>query len=295
MNRRHFGRLLAGLSALQGLTLATSAHADKPKNAAPVVGDRSQETLESLNTFLGGDAMRIGIVVYPGMVLQDVVGLTSVFQSLAGSQIHLIGKSTDPVGSGDPEQPALITVTPTVTLDKAPKELDVLIVPGGLPGKYAMMEDPEVLDFLKARAPKTRYMASVGTGSLVLGAAGLLQGYKATTYWPMRGMLKELGATQVSKRVVVDRNRITAGGTTASLDLGLTLIEMLRNPAQAQLVQLYLEYDPQPPYKGGSPEKAPPKVTSFMTNMYAGLIEQGQATSKRAMQALKDAAAAAKK
>jgi cyclohexyl-isocyanide hydratase len=289
MNRRYFGRMLAALGTLQGLGATREALAapTPAKNQMSKAETEGLDNLQTYTTFLGGDPMRVGIVVYPGMYLQDVVGLTTVFESLAGRQIHLLWKRIEPVGSGDDELPALISVQPTATFENAPKDLDVLIVPGTLPGKYAMMEDPELLDFLVKQAPKVRYVASVGTGSLVLGAAGLLKGFKATTYWPMRDILKDLGATPSKQRVVIDRNRITAAGTTASIDLGLHLINQMRNPSQAQLVQLYLEYDPTPPYKGGSPEKAPKLVLEFMNRMYDGMVTQGHVVAQRAMKRLK--------
>ncbi len=291
MNRRYFGRLLAGLGALQGLGVARQAMAaDKPNpnfNRPPAVGDRTEAGVEELSRYIGGDVIRVGIVLYPGMYVQDVVGLITVLQSLAGTQIGLLSKNLEPVGSGDPDLPSLVPIQPTLTFDNPPTNMDVLIVPGSLPGKYTMMEDAELIDFLKKVGPQVKHLASVGSGSLILGAAGLLQGYKATTYWPMRGILKDLGATVVKKRVVKDRKLITAAGTTASLDLGLTLVEVLRNPSQARLVQLYLEYDPAPPYKGGTPETSPPEVVKFINKMYEGLIEPGHAAALEAMKRLK--------
>ncbi len=291
MNRRYFGRLLAGLGALQGLGAARQAMAaDKPNpnfNKAPTVGDRSEAGEEELSRYIGGDVIRVGIVLYPGIYAQDVVGLVTVLQSLAGTQIGLLAKNMDPVVSGDPEMPSLINFQPTLTFDNPPTNLDVLVVPGSLPGRYNMLEDAELIAMLQKVAPTVKYVASVGTGALILGAAGLLKGYKATTYWPMRGMLKDVGATLVKKRVVKDRNRLTAAGTTASLDLGLALVDALRNPSQTKLVQLYLEYDPAPPYKGGTPETSPPEVTRFINKMYESLIEPGHTAAKEAMKRLK--------
>ncbi len=293
MNRRYFGRMLAGLGALQGLTLAGNALAtDKPKpnpnfNKAPSVGDRTDEGYETFTRFLGGDIVRVGFVLYPGMYVQDVVSTMTVLQALAGCQIGLLAKNMEPVGSGDPDLPSLVPIQPNMTFDNPPTNLDVLIVPGSMPGKYQMLEDTEMIEMLKKVGPQVKYLASVGSGSLILGAAGLLQGYKATTYWPMRGMLKDLGATLVKKRVVKDRNRLTAAGTTASIDLGLHLVEVLRNPSQAKLVQLYLEYDPAPPYKGGTPETSPPDVVKFINQMYEGVVEPGMTAVKEAAKRLK--------
>jgi cyclohexyl-isocyanide hydratase len=149
-----------------------------------------------------------------------------------------------------------------------------------------MMEDPEVLAFLQRASANARYVTSVCTGSLILGAAGLLQAYKATSYWDTRDVLKELGAIPTKGRVVVDRNRITGGGVTACIDFGLKIVAKLRSSAYAQAVQLYLEYDPQPPFNAGSPEKAPPLVRQFLKDMFAGMRDNAFATAKRAIKRL---------
>ena len=119
-----------------------------------------------------------------------------------------------------------------------------------------------------------------------MGAAGLLRGYKATSYWDTRDVLKELGATPTKGRVVVDRNRITGGGVTAGIDFGLKIVAMLRTRAYAEAVQLYLEYDPAPPFNAGSPEKAPPLARQFLKDMFAGMRENAFATARRAMKRL---------
>jgi len=293
MNRRYFGRMLAALGTIQGLAGTRDALAAKPgakpaKPApAPAQDSHTAPTADDYATFFGGDPLNVGIVVYPGMYLQDVAGLLAVFESLPGRKIHLLWKRIEVVGSGDADLPALIPVTPNTTFADCPKALDLLIVPGAPAGRFELMEDAEVLAFLQARAPDARYLVSVGSGSLVLGAAGLLQGYEATTSWPLREVLQDLGATPVKQRVVIDRNRITAAGITSSIDLGLRIVDKLRNPQQAQLVQLYLEYDPQPPYPGGSPEKAPPLSVNVMKQMYTDVVGMGHAAAQRAAAKLK--------
>jgi cyclohexyl-isocyanide hydratase len=147
-----------------------------------------------------------------------------------------------------------------------------------------MMEDAEVLQFLAEKGKTARYVTSVCTGSLILGAAGLLNGYKATSYWNTRDVLKELGAIPTKGRVVVDRNRITGGGVTAGIDFGLKVAALLTNETYAKAIQLYLEYDPAPPFNSGSPEKAPRVVRLFLLDMFSGMRATALETAKRAKQ-----------
>ena len=163
---------------------------------------------------------------------------------------------------------------------------DVLFVPGGVPGTFTMMEDKEVLSFLAEKGQNARFVTSVCTGSLILGAAGLLNGYKATSHWATHDVLKELGAIPTKGRVVSDRNRITGGGVTAGIDFGLQIAANLRNQDYAEAIQLYLEYDPAPPFNAGSPEKAPAIVNQFLNDMFAGMRDTAFATAKRAKNAL---------
>ena len=248
-----------------------------------------QEAMQRYESFTGGDKVVIGMLVYPGMFLQDLVGPLTVFEALMNKEIHLLWKTLDPVGNETGSPSALIPVKPTTTFANCPEHLDVLFVPGGVPGTFTMMEDAEVLAFLKRAGASSRYVTSVCTGSLILGSAGLLRGYKATSYWDTRDALKELGAFPTKGRVVVDRNRITGGGVTAGIDFGLKIIAKLRSPAYAQAVQLYLEYDPQPPFNAGSPEKAPPVVRRFLKDMFVGMRDNAFATAKRAMQRIERA------
>jgi cyclohexyl-isocyanide hydratase len=173
-------------------------------------------------------------------------------------------------------------VPPTRTFTDCPEKLDVLFVPGGVPGTLTMMEDKEVLDFLADRGAKAKWVTSVCTGSLILGAAGLLKGYRATSYWATLDVLPTFGATPVKRRVVTDRNRITGGGVTAGLDFGLDLVARLRTPEYAKAVQLYLEYDPAPRFNAGSPAKAPREAREFMTQMFSGMNAAAHAAARRA-------------
>jgi len=198
----------------------------------------------------GPDRPKIGMLVHPKMVLQDLVGPLTVF-NLAHAEIHLVWKTLDPV----PSETGL-AVNPTTRLFDCPVQLDALFVPGGLDGTIALMDDQETVGFLRERGEKARYVTSVCTGALLLGAAGLLRGYRATGHWYIRDLLGLMGAT-LDERVVVDRNRITGGGVTAGIDFGLTPVSLLRTQSGAEWTQLIIEYDPAPPFHAGSPESAP--------------------------------------
>lgn len=190
----------------------------------------------------------VGMLLYPGFTMLDLVGPLTVFTMHA--RLHLLWKDLEPV-----ESDSGVAMVPTTRLRDCPEKLDVLFVPGGF-GTAAAMADAELLAFLQQAASRAGYITSVCTGSLILGAAGLLEGYQATTHWAMHDMLSQFGALPVKARVVTDRNRISGGGVTAGIDFGLTVLAQLRGVDVAQAVQLMMEYDPQPPFDAGSPEKA---------------------------------------
>jgi cyclohexyl-isocyanide hydratase len=193
---------------------------------------------------------KVAMLVYPDMILLDLVGAQTML-SIAMADIHLVWKNLDPV-SADVGLP----VSANTSFATCPAELDVLFVPGGLKGTVALMRDKEVLDFLANRGARARYVTSVCTGSLALGAAGLLNGYRATSHWYVRDLLPLMGAIVAPDRVVVDRNRITGGGVTAGLDFGLTLVAALRGDEYARRIQLLLVSAPKPPFDAGEPESA---------------------------------------
>ena len=210
---------------------------------------------------------KIAMLVHPKMVLQDLVGPLTVF-NLAHAEIHLVWKTLDPV----PTETGL-AVNPTTRLSDCPEQLDVLFVPGGLDGTIALMDDRETIGFLRDRGEKARYITSVCTGGLLLGAAGLLRGYRATGHWYIRDLLGLMGATPVHERVVVDRNRITGGGVTAGIDFGLMLVSVLRTQSDAEWAQLIIEYDPVPPFHAGSPETAPKPIYDRLMAVRSPAIE----------------------
>src|ERR1700683_4900749 len=197
--------------------------------------------------------LQIGIVVFPKVTQLDFTGPLQVFSGLPGATVHLIWKRIEPVASD-----SVLTITPTVSFADCP-QLDVICVPGGA-GTDDMVNDEEMLDFLRAQARGAKYITSVCTGSLVLGAAGLLKGYKATTHWTAMEYLGAYGALPTKTRVCVDRNRITGGGVTAGIDFALTLVSHLVDRPTAEMIQLRLEYNPAPPFTSGSPDTAPADV-----------------------------------
>jgi cyclohexyl-isocyanide hydratase len=210
--------------------------------------------------------LEIGMLLYPGLTLLDLFGPQTVFSWFANT--HLVWKTKDVILSDTG-----IGVRPSATFETCPRDLDVLFVPGGF-GQQATMNDREVLEFLADRALRAKYVTSVCSGSLLLGAAGLLKGYKATSHWAAREALRMYGAEPVDARVVVDRNRVTGGGVTAGIDFGLVLLAKLRGDDAARLTQLAMEYDPEPPFNAGNPKVAGPAVVEQAMGMMAAEMER---------------------
>jgi cyclohexyl-isocyanide hydratase len=278
MDRRSFSQAAVAIAMALAATRVRAAAGEATKESAD---QHHLAVIQKYKHLWDGPKLEIGMLVYPGMFLQDLVGPLTMFEALMNRDIHLLWKNRQPVGPEKPEHPGLIPVPPTRTFAECPEKLDVLFVPGGVPGTLTMMEDKEVLDFLADRGAKAKWVTSVCTGSLILGAAGLLKGYRATSYWATLDVLPTFGATPVKRRVVTDRNRITGGGVTAGLDFGLDLVARLRTPEYAKAVQLYLEYDPAPRFNAGSPAKAPREAREFMTQMFAGMNAAAHAAARR--------------
>jgi len=208
-------------------------------------------------------SLQIGLLVFPKITQLDMTGPLQVFSSLPDADVHLVWKRIEPVASD-----TVLTIGPTTTFADCP-QLDVICVPGGY-GTDALLSDDEVLDFLRSQAAGARYVTSVCTGSLVLAAAGLLEGYRAATHWSAIEALPILGATVSRERVCIDRNRITGGGITAGIDLGLTVVAELVDQPTAEAIQLRLEYNPAPPFNAGSPETAPPEILALLQGRMKG-------------------------
>ena len=207
-------------------------------------------------------SLEIGILVFPGVQQLDLTGPYEVFASLPEAKVHLVWKDRAAITSATG-----LVLGPTMTFGECPA-LDVLCVPGG-GGINALLQDAVVLDFLRAQAKRARYVTSVCTGSLVLGAAGLLKGRRATTHWFSHDFLERFGAIPVHGRVVRDGNLITAGGVTAGIDFGLAVVAELVGKEQAEAIQLGLEYAPEPPFAAGTPEEAPAAVLATVKDRLA--------------------------
>ncbi|WP_448573524.1 DJ-1/PfpI family protein [Trichothermofontia sp.] len=217
----------------------------------------------------------IGLLLFPGLTQLDVMGPYQVFAFMPDTQIRLIWKTLDPIQTAEG-----LTLLPTQTFADCPP-LDVLCVPGG-PGQAAVMSDRAVLSFLQQHGETARFVTSVCTGSLLLAAAGLLQGYRAASHWAVRDQLTRLGVEVGQERVVIDRNRITGGGITAGIDFGLQIASLLRGEETAKLIQLSLEYNPAPPYAVGSPELAGEALVTAAKQLAAPVLEALWAETEKA-------------
>jgi len=208
--------------------------------------------------------MRIGLALFPGLCQLDLTGPHEVLARLPGARVEVVARTGDPVATDRG-----LILTPDTTLAEAPR-YDVFVMPGG-PGQQELMADPGWLGFLQAQATGARVMMGVCTGALVMGAAGLLRGYKATTHWSCHDLLALLGAEPVERRVVIDRDRLTAAGVTSGIDGALALAEMLCGRATAERIQLAMEYQPEPPTGSGSPRTAPADLVADMRAKGAAL------------------------
>lgn len=263
---------------LQGLTLSTASIASTSvfaQNSAQSQSSQASDNGSLSYTEARLSKPKIAMLVHPKMVMQDLVGPLTVF-NIMGAEIHLAWKNLEPVSTD-----LGISVTPTTSLEDTPHDLDVLFVPGGLGGSIDLMEDEEVLGFLADRGETASYVTSVCTGSLLLGAAGLLKGYRATSHWYTRDHLALMGATPVNERVVQDRNRITGGGVTAGIDFGLMLAAILQSEEAAKRYQLLIEYAPAPPFNAGTPETAPTETYERIVEDRGPFIEQARMLAAR--------------
>src|SRR6201985_1695405 len=203
------------------------------------------------------EPLQIGLLVFPKVTQLDLTGPLQVFAGVPGAKLHLIWKRIEPVASD-----SVLVLTPTMTFADCP-QLDVICVPGGA-GADDLLNDEEVLAFLRHQADAAKFVTSVCTGSLVLGAAGLLRGYRAATHWSAMDYLPAYGAIPSRTPVCTDRNRVTGGGVTAGIDFALTLVSLLVDRRTAEAIQLRLEYNPAPPFNSGSPDTAPGEILSLM-------------------------------
>ena len=216
--------------------------------------------------------------MFKNMYSLDLFGPFQFLAGLTNTRVHLIAKTLEPVTADKG-----VAILPTTALVDCPLDLDVLFVPGGTRGVNALLTDDEVLDFLADRGSRARYVTSVCTGALVLGAAGLLHGYRAATHWTAMDLLPIFGAVPTHQRVVEDRNRLTGGGVTAGIDFGLAITAKLRGENYAKLMQLLMEYDPQPPFHSGSPYDASPMLVAHLEEVTARSHEECRERAREAV------------
>ena len=220
------------------------------------------------------EKLNIAFVLFPNLTQLDFTGPLQVLSRLPGADVHLAAASLAPVTTD-----AVLTLNPTTVFDECPP-VDVLCIPGGF-GVDDAINDPALMEFVRREGARAKYVTSVCTGAFVLGAAGLLNGKRATTHWAYHDELANTGAIAVRERVVRDGNLFTGGGVTAGIDFALTLAAEIAGDAVAQAIQLGLEYDPAPPFASGSPEGAPPEIHKAVRDHFALRLEAFQAAFAR--------------
>jgi len=219
-------------------------------------------------------ARRIGMLIFPRLTQLDLTGPYEVLARLPDTKVDLVARKLDPVTTDRGMQ-----IVPTVTYDTCPP-LDIVVVPGG-PGQQDLMEDEAALSFLRRQAAGAEYVTSVCTGSLVLAAAGLLKGKRATSHWAAVEHLALMGAVPVREQVVVDGNIVTGAGVTSGIDFALRLAAILAGEQVAREIQLQIEYEPEPPFDSGSPERASPETLATVKARLARLNEERRTVAAR--------------
>ncbi|MGZ8324365.1 MAG: DJ-1/PfpI family protein [Rhodoplanes sp.] len=217
----------------------------------------------------------VGLLLFPRVTQLDLTGPYEVFARLPNTRVHLVADRLDPV-----ETDRGLVILPSVAYATCP-QLDVIMVPGG-PGQQDLMDDPRTLEFLREQAAKAAYVTSVCTGSLVLGAAGLLKGRRATCHWAAIDLLAHLGAIPTHERVVVDGNVVTGAGVASGIDFALALAALLEDEAAARDTQLQIEYDPAPPFDSGSPRTAAPELVDRLRQRGSALYTAREEAARRA-------------
>lgn len=271
VDRRTFMIELAALAALT--------------TVPPALGEETRASHLHSMMASNPNAPKVSMLVYPDMIALDLIGPMTVFK-IMGWNMQLIWKEKKTLATD-----VGIPVTANTTFESAYTDPDVLFIPGGLMGTIACMDDAEVLDFVAKQGARAKWITSDCTGSLILGAAGLLQGYNATSNWTVADLLPLLGARHVDQRVVQDRNRITGAGTTAGIDFALKLGAELVDEESARRAQLIIEYAPEPPFHNGSPAEAGPQRVAAMRSKRVWMDNQArlavEAASKKLKQRLK--------
>jgi cyclohexyl-isocyanide hydratase len=223
--------------------------------------------------------LQIGSLLFEGLDQIDLTGPFEVFSRIPNSTYRVFGRTTAPV-----RDLRGLRLMPDAALTEAP-QLDLLHVPGGF-GQEALMDDEDVLAWVRDQAAGVRCLFSVCTGALICGAAGLLKGRRATTHWASMHLLPFFGAIPVNKRVVTDGNLVCAAGVTAGIDGALQVAADFRGIEVAQTIQLSIAYAPEPPFSSGTPESAPPAVLKRVQLSYRTVMEQREQTARRVAERL---------
>jgi cyclohexyl-isocyanide hydratase len=218
--------------------------------------------------------LQIGSLLFEGLDQIDLTGPFEVFSRIPNSTCRVFGKTTAPARDARG-----LRLMPDAALREAP-QLDLLHVSGG-PGQEALMDDEEVLAWIRGQAAGARCLFSVCTGALICGAAGLLKGRRTTTHWSAMHLLPFFGAIPVNERIVTDGNMVFAAGVTAGIDGALRVAADLRGAEVAQAIQLAIAYAPEPPFSSGTPDSAPPTVLEQVRSSYRALTEQREQTARR--------------
>lgn len=221
----------------------------------------------------------VAFLVFPNVTQLDLTGPAQVLSRLGNTTLNLVWKNTDPVPTD-----AGFPLLPTATFEEI-QSADILCVPGGL-GTMEIMQDQEVLDWLRQVAGDASWVTSVCTGSLVLGAAGLLKGYRSACHWASIDQLAFFDAIPVRERIVEDRNRFSGGGVTSGIDFALSLAARIRDEEFAKFIQLSIEYDPNPPFDAGAPEKVSPEILARYYKLIEASVPDRDAKVKAIAEAL---------
>jgi putative intracellular protease/amidase len=270
------GFVQKALSTLSGIAACSSVFQSMlaaTQESSPSAGDH----MGKYQSLLKPGNETIFILIYPDFTSIDAIGPQYMLSSMAGSQVKFVAKTKVPVRCDTGFE-----VVPQLSFQEIPEKPTLFLVPGGMRGTLNAMEDAETLDFVRRVGNASEMTASVCTGSLILGAAGLLNGYQATSHWQTLELLPLFGAIPSSKRVVFDRNRVTGAGVTAGLDLGLELVRHYRGDFYTKGVELLAQYDPTPPFiKEGNPQTADPKTVEMFQNMHRPFVDSAASTIKK--------------
>lgn len=273
MNRRTVLQSALGFAAMVAPFFAARSSVYAGETAAPQRDDALRR-LSVVRDFRLHGKEQIAMLLYPGFTALDLVGPHYFFGSMMGATVHLVTNQRDlaPVKSD-----LGLAVAPTLTIEDCPREIDLLFAPGGTDGTLAAMEDERTLRFFTERADHATYITSVCTGSLILAAAGLLQGKRATSHWCAISALESFGAVPTHERVVTDGKFITGAGVSAGLDFALAVVATARGEPYARALMLQGEYQPEPPFAGGSLDTTPKEIAEPLQELFSSVAVKAKA------------------